>query len=264
MSTARTMLQGLCIATAAIALTTGTALDAAAAESNFYVGVAAGQSIAHVDRHPQELPGNFLSIPPGLGFRFNATDLDRTDTALAGLVGYRVNSYLAIEAQYLDLGESEYTAGIVGATPTLILRPPTAGTLPAPPFNFFVPGPGSIFPILGVSYVVAVPANLVVRTSTRGPAISARGTWPVAERFEIYGRAGLYVADTTSTVSLGSFRTDTTDRSEEALLGIGAQWHATDHWSVRLDWQRLIAVGSRPQTGVADVDMITLGALFRI
>jgi hypothetical protein len=86
----------------------------------------------------------------------------------------------------------------------------------------------------------------------------------VAEKFDVYGRAGVYFADTVRTLSFGSTQNERAESTEEALWGVGAQWRAFDRWSVRLDYHRFEDVGSSNRTGEADIELWSLGILFRI
>lgn len=234
------------------ACTVLTAAMAQAAETGFYLSGFGGQSISHVDDRPVDLGGQLIVVsPPGTSITVDAVSVDRNDAAFGGMVGYRAGRFVAFEAMYLNLGESQYQPAFRIAG--LAVGPVAEITLPP---GGFVDYPGA------TAFVRADP--LVIATSTRGPALSALALWPVAEKFDIYGRAGVYFADTVRTLSFSSVQNESTESTEEALWGVGAQWRAFERWSLRLDYHRFENVGSRSQTGEADIELWSLGILFRI
>lgn len=230
-----------------------TAAMAQAAESGFYLSGFGGQSISHVDDRPVDLGGQLIVVsPPGTSITVDAVSVDRNDAAFGGMVGYRAGRFVAFEAMYLNLGESQYQPAfrITG----LAAGPVAEITLP--------PGGLVDFNSGATAFVRADP--LVITTSTRGPTLSALALWPVAEKFEVYGRAGVYFADTVRTLSFSSAQNELAESTEEALWGVGAQWRAFERWSLRLDYHRFEDVGSGSQTGEADIELWSLGILFRI
>lgn len=232
------------------------AMTAVRAESNFYVGGIGGQSVAHLDRREQlEIAPTLMAGPPSLvRLTVVAREVDKNDTAFGALVGYRPLRNLALEAQYLNLGASEYTAALDFV--------PIGGFIPAlPPGVVFQPlnPPPAFVP------VVLLPEVPVVRTSTQGPALSALGILPLGKRFEVHGRAGVYFAHTERTIGVGSFlERRQSSHTEELLFGLGGQWRAGEQWSVRADFQRFMDVGAGSRTGEADVDLWSLGVLWRL
>jgi opacity protein-like surface antigen len=240
----RRMTFGFCAALAAAV--------AQSAETGFYLSGFGGQAVAHVDDRPVELNGQLIIVsPPGTSTAVDAVSVDRNDAAFGGMVGYRAGRFVAFEAMYVNLGESKYRpafrfSGVVAEVTPRPLPPPFLGLYPGDAVSFRAIDPPSI------------------TTSTRGPALSALALWPVAEKFDVYGRAGVYFADTVRTLSFGSTQNERAESTEEALWGVGAQWRAFDRWSVRLDYHRFEDVGSSNRTGEADIELWSLGILFRI
>jgi hypothetical protein len=228
-----------------------TAAIAQSAETGFYLSGFGGQAISHVDDRPVELNGQLVILTlPGVSVAVDAVNVDRNDAAFGGVVGYRAGRFVAFEAMYLDLGESTYQLAFrLTGVPTGPILPPS----PVP----FPPGLG------GGAVFVRAPEPTIT-TSTRGPALSALALWPFAEKFDVYGRAGVYFADTVRTLGSGAFQSERAESSEEALWGVGAQWRAFERWSLRLDYHRFEDVGRRSRTGEADIELWSLGVLFRI
>lgn len=228
---------------------------AQSAETGFYLSGFGGQSISRVDDRPVDLNGQLTFIsPPGTSITVDAIRVDRNDAAFGGMAGYRAGRFVAFEAMYLHLGESKYEAalGVTGST-----AGPVVGTPQLPPGGFVGFDPGD------AAFISAADLP-VITTSTRGPALCALAMWPVAEKFDVYGRAGVYFADTARTLAFFSVSDERTESTEEALWGAGMQWRAFGRWSLRLDYQRFENVGSAGRTGEADIELWSLGILFRI
>ena len=52
--------------------------------------------------------------------------------------------------------------------------------------------------------------------------------------------------------------------SDSLLWGAGTQFNWGAHWSVRLDFQRFESVGEDNGAGEADIDLLSLGVIFRL
>ena len=212
---------------AATALLTTMSLGAmsysAAAERGFYFGASAGQSTFNYDVNLDvNVNDEFITL-------FNE-DLDRNGTAFEGLIGYQFFRFLAVEATYVDLGELSYTAdGLI--------------------FDF-----GSI------------PLTLGADVSSRGATASVLGILPVSPQWELYGRAGLYYAENKAkvTVSFDDFEEVVTDseRTQLAMLGIGAAFRASDTLTLRLEYRYF----QEPDEDVDEddnIDLFTLGIVYQ-
>lgn len=63
---------------------------------------------------------------------------------------------------------------------------------------------------------------------------------------------------------LAAVASSTTFGSEAALWGAGAQFDWGEHWSARLDFQRFVGVGSNRSGAEADIDLLSLGVIYRL
>jgi OOP family OmpA-OmpF porin len=156
------------------------------------------------------------------------TSCDNKDTAWKIFGGYQINRNFAVEFGYADLGEA--TASVP---------------------SFFFPG-------LGV-----VPAsNLSIETTVF--ELVGIGSIPVADRFSLYGKAGVYRAESDVSVSFVSLPTVTSsDSTTDFTFGFGARYDFTRNFGVRAEWQRYtgIDIGSTSET--ADVDVLSIGLVVR-
>lgn len=147
-----------------------------AADSGFYVGADLGVA---------QYPDN--------------EDLDNEDHAWAVTAGYRFNRYVAVEAGYMDLGE---TSGFLadGAT--------------------------------------ATPAVARFSFASSGPTLALVGTWPLGN-WEPYVRVGVFFADTDLSFSglsaTAPFSGRTSDSTEEMFGGIGLGYRFSERWRARVE-----------------------------
>ena len=111
------------------------------------------------------------------------------------------------------------------------------------------------------------------KVSARGPGgtVSAEahafdlvgvGILPLADRFSVYGKLGVYHgtvdADVNTTTIVGSASDDATDLT----FGFGAAFELTRQVALRAEWQRYSDVGGS-DTGKDDLDVMSVGVLFR-
>lgn len=224
-----------------------------AADSGFYFGVMGGRADYDLARPtpvnlflPDPIPsGGVIGISPNLPPFLNpgvpayavgaylpagwlTTDQSEEATAWGLTAGYRIMRYAAVELSYIDLGKLEQGVPILS------------------------------FPSGQPSYEI----RQQMRTS--GPTVSALGTLPIGAGFSLYARAGVIFAEMDAKTSTGSFSDDTSFSSQSGLWGAGAQFDWGDHWSLRLDFQRFEGLGDRFEPVEADVDLLTLGVLYRL
>lgn len=89
------------------------------------------------------------------------------------------------------------------------------------------------------------------------------GSLPLADRFSLYGKIGAYRADTEVSASSASFSGSTSDSNFDVTLGFGARFDFTRNIGVRAEWQRYLDVGSDDVGGKTDVDVLSVGIVFK-
>jgi OOP family OmpA-OmpF porin len=90
--------------------------------------------------------------------------------------------------------------------------------------------------------------------------ISAIGSFPVADRFSVYGRLGLYYSDV-DTASVGN------ETNTDLLFGVGARYDFSPNVGLLADWTRYSDVSAVDRSGPggtvrsvgSDIDVLTLG-----
>jgi OOP family OmpA-OmpF porin len=92
----------------------------------------------------------------------------------------------------------------------------------------------------------------------------AVGSLPLADRFSIYGKIGLYRADTDADVSVSGLGISTTesDSNSDLTFGVGVRYDFTRNFGVRGEWQRYSDV-SAGDFGESDADVISIGIVWK-
>ena len=91
------------------------------------------------------------------------------------------------------------------------------------------------------------------------------GAYPFANRFSVYGKLGAYRAESKISPSLaaalgsGSLK----DRTTDLTFGFGARYDVTRETGVRAEWQRYKNVGGDDTGGKYDIDVISIGLIWR-
>jgi hypothetical protein len=187
----------------------------------FYLGVSGGQSSSDTDV-------DFDIISRNAGFTVRNSDLDDKDDGYSIFGGYRFFRYLAVEAEYIHLGEVRYTA---------------QGTLPGQ-------GP--------------TPFLLTLGYKTRGVTGSVLGTVPLSDNFELFGRAGFLFANTdiTGTLTGSGVNVYDTQSGDElySQFGIGAALNFQRRWTARFEFRAYRDVGDDDE----GLDYTSLSIIYRL
>ena len=197
----------------------------------YYVGGDVG--IGKADIETSNLNDAFAAAFDGLQFdpAYQPTGSDRGDLTYGAIVGYRFSPYLALEAQYLWLGD----------------------------YSLVAEGTVTDGEVIGVSHAT-------VSWHVKGPAASVLGSWPVSSRWDLYGRAGALWAQTDATFTVEDFivseRAKVKETTTELLWGIGAAYHPTPQWTLRFEYQQVPDAGEHGRTGEIDIERYTLGWVY--
>jgi OOP family OmpA-OmpF porin len=91
------------------------------------------------------------------------------------------------------------------------------------------------------------------------------GMLPVADRFSIFGKIGLYRAELKGTVSsnvLGTTPLNGKDTNTDLTFGVGLKFDITNNFALRGEWQRYSSLGGS-EVGESDVDVLSVGVAFK-
>jgi OmpA-OmpF porin, OOP family len=104
-------------------------------------------------------------------------------------------------------------------------------------------------------------ANVSIETSVWEAV--AVGSLPLAERFSVYGKLGLYMADSEVDVAFpGLGSVNRSDDNTDLTFGLGLRFEVTPNLALRAEWQRYSDV-SADAFGEADLDVMSIGILWR-
>ncbi|HEY7238826.1 MAG TPA: outer membrane beta-barrel protein [Burkholderiales bacterium] len=85
------------------------------------------------------------------------------------------------------------------------------------------------------------------------------GSYPVNNQFSIYGKLGLYRADSKGRSNIGLSADET---NTDLTFGLGVQYNFTSNLGVRGEWQRYSSVGGG-DIGESDVDVLSVGLVYK-
>lgn len=92
-----------------------------------------------------------------------------------------------------------------------------------------------------------------------GPTVQMVGTFVVSPSFTFLGKGGFGILHTE--VDGAGFARQDTDL--EWMLGLGAQYNFTKSLGMRAEWERYFNVGDRSETGDINIDLLTVGLVFK-
>jgi OOP family OmpA-OmpF porin len=208
----------------------------ALADTGFYVGATAGESLFHQDRADADAAIMDAFNANGITVVNGSSSLDKADRAFGGLVGYRFVSNFSVEAGYVDLGKLSYK------------------------FNGRVPA------------FTTILANASLTAKAKGPTLALLGSLPLSPSWEVYARAGIFFSKVTLTADTSisipsSNQTLSGSDSESAnsvdpLIGVGIGWHVAKHVALRAEYTRFSNVGDKDKTGETNIDLFNLGVTY--
>jgi OOP family OmpA-OmpF porin len=102
-----------------------------------------------------------------------------------------------------------------------------------------------------------------VQWEAKGFDVALLGILPVDDKFNFFGRIGMFRWDLDAKLSgtLGS--ASTSENGVDLTYGIGATWDFGKTTSLRFGWDRFNDVGDEDETGESDVDLLSASLVFR-
>lgn len=201
------------------------------------LGIYAGVSYAMVenDSARSAFAGEALRIYGLFDFQPDSTSasFDSEGSAYGFVVGWRLSPHLAIEGGYMDLGDVSF-------------RDRSDGQFVTDPIE---------------------PASFVqnVEASTNGIALSALGILPLSYRWEVYGRGGFLISNSTENIfiatDIGQQKFRANGSGFNPVAGVGISFSVVEIYNLRLEYNRVFNVGYDKNPTLlekADVDMLLL------
>lgn len=97
----------------------------------------------------------------------------------------------------------------------------------------------------------------------KGLELVAVGTIPFTPQLAAYGKAGAFRWDVDSRAASGAAAAGTDDQGTDFTFGVGLKYDFTRNLGARLEFQRYNNVGETNTTGQSDVNLWTLGVMFK-
>jgi hypothetical protein len=188
-----------------------------------YVGLNVGTASADVD---EAALANSLTTATAV----TAMDIDDGDTGYRFFVGKRFMPHLAVELGYANLGEIDVTVEATALDPAAYLQQ-LADNVPVAPSGM----------------------TLDAVTEWTFADFGAQGGW--AQNLSVHGRLGLFLWETEVEYRNAGVAYSHDDDGADFRFGVGAGWRFNENFGMRFDWEQFSAT--------TDVDMISLGALYR-
>lgn len=90
------------------------------------------------------------------------------------------------------------------------------------------------------------------------------GAFPIIDRFSVYGKAGLYRAETKASASAPAFgfTASAKETNTDLTYGVGVKYDFTRNVGLRAEWQRYNDVGGG-DIGEDDVDVLSVGVVWK-
>ncbi len=149
---------------------------------------------------------------------------DDKDTGWKIFGGYQINKHFGAELGYVDLGQATAAGTVGGVTVNASIK-------------------ATAWELMGV------------------------GTLPIADNFSAYGKLGFFRWDAEATASVavpGAFAVGSlSDTGTDFTYGLGLKYHFTKNIAARVEWQRYTNVGNGAGNGKSDVDLLSLGVVFK-
>lgn len=97
----------------------------------------------------------------------------------------------------------------------------------------------------------------------KGVELVGVGTIPFTPQLAAYGKAGIFRWDVDSSARVGAGAAAANDDGTDFTFGVGLKYDFTRNLAARLEFQRYNNVGETNTTGQSDVNLWTLGVMFR-
>lgn len=198
---------------AAVVLGMATSAQAAGFEVSGYVQGSLGQAKASKPSVVKQEQRYFADWYDGVGVK---TSSDRTDTAYKLIVGLQLNPYVAVEAQYIDLGKADYKS------------------------RYNESWEGGSF-----------SDTQKIDLKTKGFGFNVVGSYPVTEDFSVFAKTGLHHLRTKGTLKenwggsdvyegsyADSYKASKSVRKWTNSIGIGASYQVIPNLSVVGEYER--------------------------
>lgn len=190
----------------------------------FYIAGHVGRTSVHLDN--AALAGDLAAA----GFGTSGVSSDGKGTSWKAVVGVQFGRYFAVEIAAAPGGDAEQHTTLT-----------SFGEAPIP------------------------PTALEIRYSTKETVTASAVALLPLDRLSPYGKVGLYKTKLEAKASAPTigFSIDESVNSDGTLFGLGIALRIGTSISARVEWERLRNVGKEGVIRESDVDVLSIGALYR-
>ncbi|MGH8175596.1 MAG: outer membrane beta-barrel protein [Steroidobacter sp.] len=204
------------------------------AESGFYVGAALGQAKQDVGLSNGFLIGFSDGLFEGFVMQVHpdGNEVDNDEWSWSGVIGYRINSYLAAELAYTDFGRAEISERY---------------TISVAPSPFF-------------------PSEITrdFTSEVKGPVVSLLGVLPAGAGVDLFLRGGVLFSSQEVDRGPRSIPRSEAFANDVWLGGLGVDWSFAERWGVRLEYQWTGKLDANSTAGETDLEHYSLSVLYRL
>ena len=109
--------------------------------------------------------------------------------------------------------------------------------------------------------VLGVPVT--AHGEATGWQLAATGTLPITPEFDVFAKLGIHNSDVDVRASAPGVSVSASGNSTDLAWGLGAKWNFTRNVSMRIEYERFNDVGDSNNTGKTDIDLLSIGVMFR-
>jgi OOP family OmpA-OmpF porin len=103
-----------------------------------------------------------------------------------------------------------------------------------------------------------------VKAEANAWELVALGQWPFTNQFSVYGKAGLYRGEVKASATVPGFGSgSTSETNTDITYGVGVRFDLNRNLALRGEWQRYTNMGDNATIGESDVDVLSLGVLWK-
>jgi len=107
-------------------------------------------------------------------------------------------------------------------------------------------------------------STTAVTWKVKGGEFLGVGTIPINPRFEVYGKVGVFLWDVNQSCTGAScLFSSQGETGTDLTYGLGAKFNFSRWTGVRVQFQRYMDVGDEATTGKSDIDVLSIGIVFK-
>ena len=107
--------------------------------------------------------------------------------------------------------------------------------------------------------ILGIPVS--AEAEVDGFFLAGIGSWPINERFSVFGKLGVLFWDVEVDASGGGVSVSEDETGTDILFGLGGEYSFTNQLAARIEWERFDGVGDS-DVGNTDIDLFSASLIF--